>query len=414
MKKLLQINPVLRVSTSTGRIMQEIGELAMRSGWESYVAYGKGRDGLMPCKSQTLPVGGRLSTLCHGVQTRLADRHGLASQAATRRLIRQIDTLRPDIIHLHNLHGYYLNYPSLFRYLSRCGIPVVWTIHDCWAYTGHCYYYSFVGCTRWETGCHRCPQQRSFPASWFRDRSRLNYLDKKSAFTSLPVRSTVVVPVSEWICGELSRSFLSGYTMRVIHNGIDTGVFHPCASSEVLSKYGLSGKRVYLGVASIWSKEKGLDDLLRLSRLLSDSEVLVLVGVDAAQLRRLPARVVGIRRTADVKELACLYSAASVFLNPTWQDNYPTVNLEAISCGTPVATYRTGGSVEAVTEGTGLVVEQGDVPGLLSAARALSARGQAHNAQLCRAYALRHFRKEDRYSDYISLYNELLSETSSY
>ena len=394
--------------------MQEIGELAMQNGWESYIAYSKGRDNIKPCLSHLVPVGNKRSVLWHGVMTRLFDRHGLASDKATRQLIDCIKEIQPDIIHIHNIHGYFLNYRILFDYLSQSGIPVIWTVHDCWLYTGHCYYYSFVGCTRWETGCHRCPQQRSFPASWFRDRSRLNYLDKKSAFTSLPVRSTVVVPVSEWICGELSRSFLSGYTMRVIHNGIDTGVFHPCASSEVLSKYGLSGKRVYLGVASIWSKEKGLDDLLRLSRLLSDSEVLVLVGVDAAQLRRLPSRVVGIRRTADVKELACLYSAASVFLNPTWQDNYPTVNLEAISCGTPVATYRTGGSVEAVAEGTGLVVEQGDVPGLLSAARALSDRGQAHNAQLCRAYALRHFRKEDRYSDYISLYNELLSETSSY
>ena len=390
--------------------MQEIGELAMRNGWESYIAYGRGRDGLMPCKSQVLPVGNRPDSLWHGVQTRLLDRHGLASAGATRRLIRQVEELRPDIIHLHNLHGYFLNYPLLFRYLSRCGIPVVWTIHDCWAYTGHCYYYSYINCERWETGCHDCPQRHLFPASWFFDRSRANYEDKKAAFTSLSPSRTVIVPVSEWIRGELSRSFLSGYPMRVIRNGVNTDVFHPCDASGVQVKYGLSGKRIYLAVASIWSKEKGLDDFIRMSELLSGDEVIVLVGVKADEKKRLPSNIVGISRTENMHQLAELYSAADVFVNPTWQDNYPTVNLEAIACGTPVVTYRTGGSIEAVTENTGVVVEQGDFKGLLDAAREIRSRGKAYYQPRCREYAVANFNKEDRYADYFQLYDELIEK----
>ena len=172
MKRLLQINPVLRTSTSTGRIMQEIGELALRNGWESYIAYGKGRDGIKPCQSQIIPIGGKWSTLCHGVQTRLFDRHGLASTQATKKFVKQIEEIAPDIIHIHNIHGYFLNYQVLFHYLSKCNIPVVWTVHDCWLYTGHCYYYSYIGCDKWQTGCNRCPQRGKFPASLFLDRSR--------------------------------------------------------------------------------------------------------------------------------------------------------------------------------------------------------------------------------------------------
>ena len=407
MSKLLQINPVLRVSTSTGRIMQEIGELALQHGWESYIAYSRGRDGIKPCRSQLLPVGNLWSVACHGFATRLSDRHGLSSDRATRQLIGQIEQLRPDIIHLHNLHGYFLNYRILFRYLSRCGIPVVWTVHDCWLYTGHCFYYSFARCDRWQHGCGHCPQRREFPASLFRDRSARNYADKRRAFTSMPYDRLTFVPVSEWIRGEMSRSFLSSYDFRVIHNGIDTEVFRPSAPSEVLDKYPLRGKRILLGVASVWSREKGLDDFIALSRLLSVDERLVLVGIKPADRKRLPPHVIAISRTENIQELAALYAAADVFVNPTWQDNYPTVNLESIACGTPVVTYRTGGSVEAVTPATGLVVEQGDVAGLLAAARTAIRRGKPFYAKTCRDYALAHFRKEDRYMEYLQLYDKL-------
>ena len=407
MKRLLQINPVVRVSTSTGRIMQEIGELAMRNGWESYVAYSKGRDGVRTCASHTIPVGNKWDTWMHGLETRLFDRHGLASVSATYDFIKQLKEISPDIVHIHNIHGYFLNYPILFEYLSKSGIPVVWTVHDCWLYTGHCYYYSYIQCNKWKNGCGDCPQKRKFPASWWLDRSARNYQDKQEAFTSMPYGKLTIVPVSDWIRGEMSRSFLKGYPFRVIHNGIDTEVFTVYGAEEVKRKYGWQGKHVLLGVASIWSEEKGLPDFIKLAQQLRDDEMIVLVGVTEEQKSQLPQNVYGIRRTENIRELAQLYSAADVFVNPTWQDNYPTVNMEAIACGTPVVTYRTGGSVEAVTEDTGFIVEQGDVKGLLDSVRVIEQYGKHYYADRCRKYALANFRKEDRYADYLNLYEEL-------
>lgn len=407
MKRLLQINPVLRVSTSTGRIMQEIGELAMRNGWESYIAYSRGRDGIKPCSSKLVPVGNKWSVAWHGVKTRLLDAHGLGSSGATRQFIKRMEQIKPDVIHIHNIHGYFLNYRILFDYLAKCDVPVVWTVHDCWLYTGHCYYYSYIQCNRWQDGCHDCPQRGQFPTSLWRDRSEKNYKDKRKAFTSMPKDRLVIVPVSEWIKSEMEQSFFRGYDFRVIHNGINTEAFQVYDSTEIRKKYGLGNKHVLLGVASIWSKEKGLDDFIRMAALLQEDERIVLVGIKPEERKRLPEKIVGIARTENMRQLAELYAAADAFINPTWQDNYPTVNMEAIACGTPVVTYRTGGSVEAVTEETGFVVEQGNWKGLLEAARQIEQRGKVYYQNRCREYALTHFKKEDRYLDYIRLYDEL-------
>lgn len=404
----MQINPVLRMSTSTGRIMQEIGDLAMLHGWESYIAYSRGRDGVPDCTSQLIPIGNRWSVAWHGVVTRLLDRHGLASTQATRELIRKVDDLNPDIIHIHNIHGYFLNYRLLFDYLSRQSVPVIWTVHDCWLYTGHCYYYSARGCNGWQTGCGHCPQQREFPASWLTDRSARNFTDKRRAFTSLPYERLTLVPVSAWMAGEMEHSFLKDCRMRVIHNGIDTEVFAPQDGSDLLAHYGLEGKHILLGVASIWSREKGLEDFIRMAPLLHEDERIVLVGIDDRTARRLPAGIIPIRRTANVHQLAELYSAATAFVNATWQDNYPTVNLEAIACGTPVVTYRTGGSTESITPATGMVVPQGDIEAMLAAVRQIEAQGKGTYIAPCREYALAHFRKEDRYMDYLRLYDEVM------
>lgn len=409
MPKLLQINPVLRMNTSTGRIMQEIGDLAMEAGWESYVAYSKGRDGVRESTSRTVPVGNRFSVAVHGLQTRLFDRHGLASGCATREFIKKIEEIDPDIIHIHNIHGYFLNYQILFDYLSKAGKPVVWTVHDCWLYTGHCYYYTAARCDRWKSGCHHCPQKRLFPSSLLFDRSARNYRDKRQAFCSMPKDLMTIVPVSEWMRGEMSESFLKDYRFRVIHNGIDTGIFTPSDSdAAVREKYGIGERRIILGLASIWCREKGWDDFIELSRLLSDDEVIVMVGVKPEQAGALPQGIIPIARTENVRQLAELYSAAEVFVNPTWQDNYPTVNLESISCGTPVVTYNTGGSVESVTPATGTVVPQGEIKALRQAISRIEASGKSRYKTPCREYALAHFRKEDRYADYMRLYEECL------
>lgn len=254
----------------------------------------------------------------------------------------------------------------------------------------------------------RLPQRREFPTSLLADRSRKNFRDKRAAFTSMPRNRLTVVPVSEWIGAEMQRSFLAGYDFRMIHNGIDTEVFRMRETREVRERYGLGEKHILLGVASIWSREKGLDDFLHMARMLNDDELIVLVGIKPAEKRRLPRNIVGIPRTEHIRQLAELYSTADVFINPTWQDNYPTVNMEAIACGTPVVTYRTGGSVEAVTEDTGRIVEQGDCRGLLEAARNMRQQRRELVRTHCRAYALKHFNKEDRYAEYLDLYDELM------
>lgn len=406
MKKLLQINPVIRTNTSTGRIMQEIGELAMANGWESYIAYSGGRDGIKPCKSNLIPVGGKADVAFHGLWTRLTDRHGLASWGATRKFIKEIEALKPDVIHIHNIHGYFLNYKILFEYLAQKNIPVVWTVHDCWLYTGHCYHYAGIGCRKWMTQCEHCPQTRAFPASLLLDRSRQNYVDKKKAFSSL--QDLIIVTVSEWMKGEMSHSFLKDCRYQVIHNGIDLDVFDVQSDDKaVREKYNLGNKKIILGLASIWCREKGWDDFVEMSGMLDEDEVIVMVGVSEEQQKMLPENIVAIRRTENVRQLAELYSAATAFVNPTWQDNYPTVNLEAIACGTPVVTYRTGGSVEAVTEETGFVVEQGDIKGLLEAVRRIAERGKVQYTAKCRAHALANFRKEERYADYLKLYESI-------
>lgn len=409
MKTLLQINPVLRKSTSTGRIMQEIGDLAMANGWKSYVAYSRGRDGNMQSTSIPVPVGDRMSVAWHGLVTRLADRHGLASDRATRQFIKDVERIDPDVIHIHNIHGYFLNYRILFDYLSRSGKPVIWTVHDCWLYTGHCYYYTAAGCDRWKTGCGRCPQRNRFPASWLIDRSGGNWEDKRTAFTSMPKDRLVIVPVSEWIREEMSSSFLKDYRFEVIHNGIDTETFTIYNGTSVRKKYGLENRRVILGAASIWTPEKGLGDFIGMSGRLRGNEMIVLVGLSPEQIKGLPRNILGISRTDNVRELAALYSAADVFVNPTWQDNYPTVNLEAISCGTPVVTYRTGGSPESVAPGTGYVVAPGDISGILDAVRLIGDAGKTGYSEACRRHALANFRKEDRYADYLELYDGLVS-----
>ena len=410
MKRLLQINPVLRTSTSTGRIIQEIGEQAEASGWESYVAYSAGRDRGQECSSRTVPIGDFMSVIVHGLVTRLTDRHGLASSHATRKFIRRVKELDPDIIHIHNIHGYFLNYKILFDYLRNSGKHIVWTVHDCWLFTGHCYHYDKAGCRRWKTGCGHCPLTHEFPKSWLIDRSAANWKDKHDAFCSIPKDKMTIVTVSEWMRNEMQASFLGKYRNIVIHNGIDTKRFRPMGDSSIRREYGIGNRRMYLGAASIWSDAKGLGDFKRMAERLDKDEVIVLAGISPEQTAGLPDTVIPVYRTADMNLLAKLYSTADVFLNLTYQDNYPTVNLEAISCGTPVITYRTGGSPESITDGTGAVVSCGDIHAALDKARSIAVSDRGTWRTRCRQHALASFRKEDRYNDYTNLYKRLLDE----
>ena len=404
MKKLLQINSVVN-SGSTGRIAEEIGQTAIAAGWESYIAYGRHA---RTSQSELIKIGSDWDIRMHGLQTRLFDRHGLASTAATREFVEQIKKIKPDIIHLHNIHGYYINIEILFRYLKDANIPVVWTFHDCWPMTGHCAYFTFVECDKWKTQCFSCPQKKGYPSSYFLDRSKQNYTQKRKLFTS--VNDITIVPVSNWLADIVKQSYLKDYPIRVINNGIDVNVFSPQSGDGIRLKYGLADKFILLGVATAWGRRKGLHDFIELSKILKDDEIIVLVGLKEDQMKILPENIIGITRTESTQELAKFYSSADVFVNPTWEDNFPTTNLEALACGTPVVTYHTGGSPEALTPKTGFVVEQGDLASIRKAIDTVKSKGKAFYSAACRERATKMFNKNDRYAEYLQLYEQMLSE----
>lgn len=405
MPKLLQINVTANWG-STGKIAEQINQTAAARGWETYIAYGRMANA---SASKLIKVGNRCDQLWHGVESRLLDRHGLASRHATRQLIQEIERIQPDVIHLHNIHGYYLNYQILFDYLKKADIPVVWSLHDCWAFTGHCSHFVTAGCERWKTGCHECPLlSKEYPKSWLVDRSRKNYLQKREAFTGM--KQLVLTPVSQWLAGLAKESFLGSYSILCIQNGIDLQQFTPCGKrTEVLTKWGINPTaRVVLGVASVWDKWKGLDDMMALRQQLDENYVIVLVGVTDKQKDALPEGIVGISRTNSVRDLAELYSTADVYVNPTYADTFPTTNLEALACGTPVVTYRTGGSPEAISPETGVVVEQADVQGMAEAIRSICDKGKDHYTEVCRKRAEELFDKDKCFEKYVELYEGLI------
>ena len=404
MKRLLQIN-VTANQGSHGRIAENIGAAAMARGWESYIAYGRGGD--VHSASTLLRVSSTLDSYLHAAATRLADAHGLASAVATRRLVRAIKEINPDIVHLHNIHGYYLNYPVLFRALKERGCPVVWTLHDCWPLTGHCAHFDAAGCDRWKSHCHNCPESKSYPRS-FVDASRRNFDIKRRCFTSIENQLTLV-SVSDWLADIVGQSFLQHCRIHRIYNGIDTEVFHPVKIADCNGLANVDSHRIVLGVASVWTPRKGLDDMLALSNILPADYRLVIVGLSRSQLCRLPASVEGIGRVEDIERLAGLYSAASVFVNPTYEEAFGLTNVEAMACGTPVVTYNSGGCSEVVTPAVGRVVEKGDVVGLLRAIEDIACDDNRVLCGNCREYAVEHFDSRRCSADYLDLYESLLS-----
>ncbi len=404
--KILQINTVVNWG-STGKIAEEIGNVLMFNGHESYIAYGRDFN---PSKSVLLKVGSMKDVKLHVLKTRFDDKHGFGSKLPTRGLIDQIDKLKPDLIHLHNIHGYYLNIEILFNYLAKLSIPVVWTLHDCWPFTGHCIYFDYVACKKWETGCFACPQKRTYPSSLFMDSSKWNYEQKKFIFNSLS--NLTLVPVSNWLANLVRKSFLQSHSIKVINNGIDLNCFKPVSTDRIKDKLDLRNKFVILGVASPWSERKGLADFIELNNYLLDNEVIILVGLNKTQIKRLPKNIIGIERTESVEELAELYSVANVFINPTWEDNFPTTNIESLACGTPVITYDTGGSVEIISSETGYVVEQGSIKKLLDKLRTIKKKGKRSYTSACLVRVRELYDKREKFTEYIRLYEEIIANNN--
>lgn len=410
--KILFINSVCGIR-STGRICTDLAEEYMAQGWDVKVAYGR-FDPAPQYKDISVRIGDELTVKMHMAASLLFDRHGLASTAATKKFLKWADEYDPDVLWLHNIHGFYLNVKLLFDWIkSRPQMKVKWTLHDCWAFTGHCSYFTIAGCDKWRTHCEHCPQKKEYPISWFADRSYVHFDEKKEWFTG--VKDMTLITPSQWLADLVKESFLKEYPVEVKHNDIDRDTFKP-TESDFRERYGLEDKIVLLGVALPWDVRKGLKDIIKLASMLSGKYAIVLVGLDDEKIKDMSVRfsnadskmngnvlvlskkgdnesaasveytvsdsiaipsgvdnlyraitgdeadaaddsqlgvgkIIAMPRTNSPKELAEIYTAADIFIDPTYEDNYPTVNLEALACGTKVITYDTGGCAETLEFG---------------------------------------------------------------
>lgn len=399
-KRLLLINVSLNKG-STGHIAEQIGLLANKNGYDVFYAHGTRYVGTSA--HQSFQIGNKLTEYIHaGIYNMIFGLDGFGSVIATKKLINWIDSIQPDIIHLHNIHGYSVNFRILFEYLNRKKNPAVWTLHDCWSFTGGCTFLNRSKCEQWKKKCIVCPFRSII------DNSCKVFELKKSLFSKC--KNLTLVPVSNWLDNLVKESFLSNIPSCVIHNGTDLDVFHPMEiNSFIIDKYQLKNKNIILGVASPWSARKGLNDFIQLAKMVSENYRIVLIGLNNRQISKLPSNIIGIEHTESTSELAQWYSLADVFVNPTYSDNFPTTNIEALACGTPIITYRTGGSPEAIDSNTGITVNQGDVKNLHDAISKICSN--KHNfSNLCRQRAESFFNKNSRFKEYIVLYNQILQK----
>lgn len=339
--------------------------------------------------------------LLHRIAAPLTAADGSFSIFATANLIRELKSFSPDVIHLHNLHGWYLNYGMLFQYIRENKIRVIWTLHDCWSFTGHCPHFTMAGCEKWKTGCHHCPQLWVYPETLF-DRTAAMWQKKREWFSGIE-NMTIVTP-SHWLAELVKQSFLQEYPVRVIQNGIDPDIFHPI-QGNFRGRYSIpDAVHIVLGVASPWGRRKGLDVFVELAKRLDENYKIVLVGTDKQIDRQLPKNILAIHRTDNQQELAEIYTAADVFVNPTREDNFPTVNLESLACGTPVITFATGGSPECVDNSCGVVVGKDDIAALEQQLRWICA-AKPFAEECCIQWA-ENFHRNRRFEEYIRLYEE--------
>lgn len=401
--RILHVNAIHELK-STGRMCKELSEVARTNGHESVVAYATGPD-----TGTGYRIGSELDHKRHALLSRLSGKQGYFSKAATEGLIHYMESYRPDVVHLHNLHSNYIHLESLFTWLVQTDTPTVLTLHDCWFYTGKCTHYTQEGCNRWLDGCGSCPQLKEDNPSWLFDRTAEVWLDKKRWLHAIP--RLAVIGVSDWITIEARFSFLQNAAIiRRIYNWIDTNLFYPHDTSRLREQLGLDGEFVLLGVASSWDDSKGLTDWLKLAEQLPDNQIL-LVGAlpDVA----LPMNVRHIEATENVSELADYYALADVFLNLSEEESFGKVTAEALASGTPAIVYDSTANPELVPEQCGFVVEPHDMRALIEAVKAIQIKGSDAYTDMCVSHAYEVFQMEDRVMDYLFVYKQLIEEKGS-
>lgn len=403
--RIVQINTVCGTG-SIGKISVDLYKIAEQAGYEPFIAYGRGS---APDYIQGFKIGNTLDFGSHVLINFFLGKSGFGSKSVTKHFLKWLDEIKPDILHLHNLHGFYLHVGILFEYIKHHNIPVVWTLHDCWPLTGQCAYFDYAGCDKWKSVCHHCPIYRSdYPYSLFCDNSRQNYTMKRGAFTG--VENMTIVTPSNWLADIIKKSYLQEYPVKVIPNGINLELFKPdftLISSGTKNGYPSSTPRIILGIANVWDKRKGLDFFLQLSGMLDDTYHIVLIGVSKKQQYEIRSKyknhITAITRTANQEELVSWYQRAYVYVNPTLEDNFPTTNLEALACGTPVITFNTGGSPECISEKCGIIVEKGTITKLKEAILSLEKNTEI-TPLTCRQQAL-DYDKNVRFQEYLKLYS---------
>lgn len=402
-RRVLLVNTVAGTG-SVGRLVTGLYDALSARGYECLIAFG--RDDA-PEGYNCYRIGNDFEVYFHGAMSRLNDKHGFYSKRATKEFIEVIEEFDPDIIHLHNVHGYYLNIEILFKYLKESGRRIIWTLHDCWTFTGHCSHFEYIGCNKWQTGCYKCEQLNEYPKSMGADNSEFNYIKKKELFTGFD-NLTLVTP-SQWLKDRVSQSFMREYHTVVVPTGINLEQFAPVEEAvdednlifRLRNSLNIRGKKMLLGVANPWRERKGLLQFENLAKTIDDSYVIVLLGLNDSQLSNLPESIVGLAHTDSVGELAALYSMADVYVNLTLEDTFPTTNIEALACGTPVVTFKAGGAAESIDDTCGIAVERNSIQGVVAAIEKInSQRGIGYTVENCLRRA-RIYDRNYRFMEYI-------------
>jgi len=407
--KILQINTKYKTG-SIGRIMVDISNLLISNKIDSYVAFGRLSNHQFQ-KNTEFYFGNKIITLLNVLFNRIFDIESFFSKFNMMKLIKYIKKVNPDLIHIHNLHGYYLDIDILFNFLKSFNKPVVMTLHDCWTFTGHCVYFDYIGCNKWKTQCFKCPQKNTYPKSILFDNSKFNFQAKKVIFNSL--NKLYLVTPSEWLSTLVKSSFLKNHPISVINNGIDLEVFKSSGKLSFINEISVHNKFIILGVASQWSERKGLKYFIELANKLNDDYLIVMIGVDKKLTSTLPKNIVSMIRTENISQLVKYYSTADVFLNPTLEDNFPTVNIEALACGTPVITFKTGGSIEIIDNFTGVISDEKSSDSLVKSIEEVKTKGKNFYSTNCRKRALEKYDKIKQFSLYIDFYKRALSNEVS-
>lgn len=402
--KIVEINATR--SGSTGYIMYRIAEIAEKQGNQVYTIFGGRKKEKKYCGNSNIMIGGYFSHSYHRIIGKYTGDNDLLSKQNTKKLIKHIRTINPDIIHLHIVHGNYINYKCLFQFLANFNKPLVWTFHDCWAFTGRCPYFIMTECNKWQNGCYDCPYPNCNYPSALVDKTKKHWNLKKELFCK--IQDLTIVTPSNWLARLVKYSFLKDYPVVTINNGIDLKVFRP-VKSDFKHKFNISCDYIVLGVANCWDKRKGIDIFIDLAAKLSSNYKIVLVGTNETIDRQLPKNIVSIHRTNNQQELVEIYSAADLFVNPTREDNFPTVNIESLACGTPVLTFDTGGSPEIIDDTCGCVIKQNDISTLaLEIEKICETKPYSSDSCLKRAHS---FDMNNKYLEYIDLYEKVIAKS---